>query len=131
MKIAITVLFAVLLALVVWLGMERGLLYWKLHSPIPKGWISVHLTDGEVLFGLPGGISRSEIRLSRVYVLEKYTKKDAGTGLSGGFEISGTVSTAEDRYFPSYRFAELFLNRPQVLYWEYLPSNSPVLQYLK
>lgn len=131
MKVVITALLCLLLALAVWLGMERGILYWELHSPIPKSWMSVRLVSGEVFYGLPGGISEAEIRLMRVYTFEKYTKKDSGAALSGGFELSGTISPAEDRYFPSYRSAELLLNRSQVLYWEYLPSDSSLLNYLK
>lgn len=124
---------AAALALVLWLGFERGILYWRMHAPWPKQWTAAQLTNGETVYGFLAGVNGETIALRNVYRLERFTKINAGApfSTSSSFAVVADALKGEEQLVPAPNAKLLFINRSSVLYWRFVEENDEVLKYLK
>ena len=131
MRIVFWIIVFIFLTAGTWFGFERGVLYWQLHTPLPDVWIAANLTNGELFYGVLSGVTRDTIKLTNVYVPEKFTRPSPeASASSSAFGLNGGIEP-EVRYIPVFRSLEIFLNRAQVLYWQPISPASPVMLYLK
>lgn len=123
-----------------WFGFERVMLYARIHSPITKPWVAVHLSSGELFYGHLGGMASGIVELRNVRFLEKFTKTTGADGTSGpegnqnsqNFSLgAGNLQPTDERYVVSGKSSSLFIPLNSLLYFEEVDPASEVYRYLR
>lgn len=123
----------------IWFGLERMALYFELHSPYPKRWAIVYITNGEVLYGRLRGVTKEVMKLTDVHAAELF-RKVASRNPEGNFDgleqkqISLDVSfqpSVDEKVIFTERSKALFLNRSSVVYWEITKTPPPLSTNLR
>jgi hypothetical protein len=117
---------------ILWLNIEKIILYVTINSPIPKQWVAVQLTDGEILYGQLAGVTSATLGLKNVFSLEKLISLSPENNASStNFSVSGVISRqSEPKLIPMKKTDLLFINRASVLYWKFLDPSDPAYSYL-
>jgi hypothetical protein len=97
----------------------------KIFRPAAE-WYAVHLTNGVVYVGQIKSINADTIVLTKSFYMQSY---GAGKNLQGeAAQFYGLVRQGVEA--PLLTDQVLFINRPTVLFWERLDSQSDVVQKL-
>ena len=130
----IAAILAIIIAILIWFNFEKMALYSKMNAPIPKEWVTIQLSNNEVLYGHLSGITRSFLGLKDVFILEKYAPIISTVSVSSSTNFSVTDSPSpqtQARLIPSKRTELLFINRDSIVYWKFVGKDDPMAEYLK
>lgn len=120
-----------------WFSLEKIILFYKLNSPVPKNWQSVHMTNGDVYYGKISGTLGSTLNLSSPYHLEKLNKSEALeksdqlNATSSSFGFNGSPNISEEKYILVEKQKNMLINRSQILFIQEVSSDEEVSKYLK
>lgn len=106
----------------------KNLVESKLFASRSEQFSAVFLTNGQVYFGEIRNISKTEIVLENVYYLQANsagTQSVAPDALNQSFKL---VKLGDELHGPT---DELFVNREQVVFYEFLRDDSKVVQSIR
>lgn len=129
-KVLLTLLFAVLVVALVFIfgPMFKSLVMSKWFASRSEQFSAVFLTNGQVYFGEIRDITKTEIVLENVYYLQANSAGTQGAtpdALNQSFKL---VKLGDELHGPT---DELFVNRDQVVFYEYLREDSKVVESIR
>lgn len=137
-SILIFIATLILLTVLAWFGLERGILYWETHSPLPKKWMAVHLSDGQIFYGQLAGVGRDVVKISNAYFLDQFNnvadtnpEKAVENANSQSFSVGATAEPAVPKLVLVKKERDVFLNRSAILYWEEVDPGWEAYKYLR
>ncbi len=133
-KTTLWVIGVIVVTLLIWFGVEKAVLYWKMNSPLPERWVALQLANGEILYGHRTGETKNTVGLKDVFTLESVSPVlPSGEVTAGeGFLISGAISPGPTRkVIPLEKTELLFIPRSSIVYWKFVDSQDPAYLYLR
>ncbi len=118
-------LVLILVALVSFVGFEMYKRYIP-KSPVNDSYSAVFLSNGQVYFGKIEDNNNQEIILNNVFYLQSGSAGPVGESIQGSqFTL---IKLGNELHGPT---DELFINKQNVLFYEYLRDDSQVVQSIK
>jgi len=94
-----------------------------------SGYQAVFLTNGQVYFGKISGSDKDYVTLKNIYYLQVGPQQGSGTAATGTAQQSvSLVKLGQELHGPA---DEMYISRPQILFYEDLKTDSKVVQAIK
>jgi hypothetical protein len=127
----ITIAIAVILAAIIFFNFENTMAWMAENVPFQPQWVSVQLSDAEVLYGHLAGVSGDTISLTDVYLLNTVTETTSTIASSTDISLSAAPGTPPVQTLVPVNYTnKLFVNRAAVLYFKFVTAGDPALPYL-
>ncbi len=127
----ITIAIAVILAAIIFFNFENTMAWMAENVPFQPQWVSVQLSDGEVLYGHLAGVSGNTIGLDGCLSLNNVTETTSTIASSTDISLSAVPNTPPKQTLVPVNYTdELFVTRVAVLYFKFVQPGDPALPYL-
>ena len=104
-----------------WFGPGLAINWHYMTAPYTGEWYAVYLLNGQVLYGQIRGFTKDTLRLVNVYYIQTLT---VGERTTNNIVRRGTNEVSAPENW-------LLINRDQILYWEKIGKDAPVMKVIR